>query len=755
MRKIYFLCIAMVFANLAISQTTRYWVGGAGPSAWTTATNWNTVQDGSGASGAPASTDLVVVDQDATITFAASVTTSINKLTIKAGRTVTFSASAVVILGSSTAVGWPLDVEATATLNLTKSTTTSSHGVRLKLQTAAGNAPVVNGTVNCVEGGGSLLDILSSTTLTVNGTVELGTNASAHDAGNITSTGTIIFGANSTFRNKRTNSATIPSATWASTSTIDINMPGNSPFVTLAGTSPYTFGNFIYNMPLQGSATTFFSSSTITFAGNVTINSTGTSNIRFSSATTGTPITINGNLTVNGTSTMYGFNSGSAAGTFLVRGNLNVATGATYGINFATGSTPKLEVKGDIDCNGTLGGSGNTSTLLMTGTTAQNIKVNTLTAGVMAFSPTNANGVTLQSTINGMRATTLGSNTNLFLGNFNYIVPTTGIPAGNTNNHVVTNGTGVLTVNNVSTTSGATFRVGHSATNYDPVYILPTNAVNFSVNVKNGLTVPAAIPTSATSVEWDITPSGTPGATSMDFTPSILPSVLPGVAVVGHLEGGAWVEYPASFLTDTWSIANYNGTFSPFTVSSSTALPITLTNLRGELTGATNTISWTTATEINSRKFVVERSTDGTNFTTVGDVATRAINGNSNTALNYNFVDVNPTQGKAYYRLQMVDNNSTVKYSQIVTVRRGAGKLEIVDVRPNPTTGTLYFNVLGATSNLNVLVRDLSGKVVIKKGLLQNGNFNIDMGQLSGGIYMLEAIDVRNGEKAMLKVVKQ
>jgi hypothetical protein len=755
MRKIYFLCITMVFANLGFSQVTRYWVGGATPSPWTTATNWNTVQDGSGASGAPAATDLVIVDQDATITFAASVTTSLNKLTIKAGRTVTFSGSAAVLLGNSTSVGWPLDVEATSVLNLTKSTTTASHGIRLKLQTAAGNAPIINGTVNCVEGNGSLLDILSATTLTVNGIVELGTNASAHDAGNITSSGTIVFGANSIFRSKRTNSTTIPSATWASTSTIDINMPGNSPFVSLAGISPYTFGNFIYNMPSQSSATTFFSGSTITFAGDVTINSTGSSNIRFSSATTGTPITINGNLNVNGTSTMYGFNSGSAAGTFLVRGNLNVAAGATYGINFVTGSTPKLEVKGNIDCNGTLGGAGNTSTLLMTGITAQTIKVNTLTSGVMAFSPTNANGVTLLSTINGMRATTLGLNTNLFLGNFNYIVPTTGIPAGNTNNHVVTNGTGVLTVNNVNITSGATFRVGHSATNYDPVYILPTNAVNFSVNVKNGLTVPAAIPTSATSIEWNLTPSATPGATSMDFTPSILPSVLPGAAIVGHVESGVWAEYPATFATDTWTIASYNGTFSPFTVSSSTALPITITNIHGELKGSTNTISWTTATESNNRKFIVERSTDGINFTAIGDVATRAINGNSNTVLNYNFIDVNPTQGKTYYRLQMVDNNNAIKYSPIVTIRRGAGKLEIVDVRPNPTTGTLYFNVLGATSNLNVVVRDLSGKAVIKKGLLQNGNFSIDMSQLAGGMYMLEAVDVRNGEKAMFKVVKQ
>jgi hypothetical protein len=195
--------------------------------------------------------------------------------------------------------------------------------------------------------------------------------------------------------------------------------------------------------------------------------------------------------------------------------------------------------------------------------------------------------------------------------------------------------------------------------------------------------------------------------------------------------------------------------FSTFYLHGGTiALPVTLSTLRGELTGATNTIYWTTATESNNRKFVVERSINGTSFTTLGDVATRAINGNSNAALSYSFVDANPVQGKAFYRIQMVDNSNGVKFSQVVSLRRGTGKLEIVDVRPNPTSGTLYFNVLGANSNINVAIRDLSGKTLLNKTLVQSSNFNVDMSTLSTGMYILEATDVRNGEKAMFKVIK-
>ncbi len=184
------------------------------------------------------------------------------------------------------------------------------------------------------------------------------------------------------------------------------------------------------------------------------------------------------------------------------------------------------------------------------------------------------------------------------------------------------------------------------------------------------------------------------------------------------------------------------------------ALPVTLSTLRGEVTGTTNTIYWATATESNSSKFVIERSINGSSFTSLGEVATKAINGNSNSTLSYSFVDANPTLGKAYYRIQMVDNSNNAKFSQIVSLRRGAGKLEIVDVRPNPTTGTLSFNVLGASSNIIVAVRDLSGKTLLNKGLVQSSNFSIDMSNLSTGMYILEATDVRSGEKAIFKVIK-
>lgn len=183
-------------------------------------------------------------------------------------------------------------------------------------------------------------------------------------------------------------------------------------------------------------------------------------------------------------------------------------------------------------------------------------------------------------------------------------------------------------------------------------------------------------------------------------------------------------------------------------------LPVTLTELRGEVTGNSNTLYWATAQEQNNRKFVIERSADGVNFTAIGEEASKALNGTSSTPLSYTFVDASPLNGKAYYRLRLIDRNDRQTLSQIVTLLRGKGKFEIVDVRPNPTTGTLYFNLVGSSTGATVVVRSMNGTQVLRKQFTQPSNFSIDMSGLAGGLYILEATD-RNGEKAVFKISKQ
>lgn len=185
-------------------------------------------------------------------------------------------------------------------------------------------------------------------------------------------------------------------------------------------------------------------------------------------------------------------------------------------------------------------------------------------------------------------------------------------------------------------------------------------------------------------------------------------------------------------------------------------LPISISSLTAKVTGASNTVYWTTATEVNNKKFIVERSTDGRTFYALGEVNSVAPGGNSTAALNYRFEDIRPLNGKQYYRLRVVDRANNENLSQLVTLRRGEGKMEIVDVRPNPTTGKVFFSIIGGSNTqVNVAVRSMNGKEMMRKINVVSGNFNIDLGGLANGVYLLEAVDASSGERAVYKLVKQ
>ena len=62
---------------------------------------------------------------------------------------------------------------------------------------------------------------------------------------------------------------------------------------------------------------------------------------------------------------------------------------------------------------------------------------------------------------------------------------------------------------------------------------------------------------------------------------------------------------------------------------------------------------------------MVERSTDGANFTQIAIVNAQD---NSNTIVNYQMIDNFPADGINYYRLKMVDNDGTFQYSNIINV---------------------------------------------------------------------------------------
>lgn len=124
-------------------------------------------------------------------------------------------------------------------------------------------------------------------------------------------------------------------------------------------------------------------------------------------------------------------------------------------------------------------------------------------------------------------------------------------------------------------------------------------------------------------------------------------------------------------------------------VAPAAPLPVTLTSFtvrRAPATGAA-LLNWTTATELNSASFVVERSTSpAAGFVAVGQVAAA---GNSTTVRTYSLQDAEASAltVTAYYRLRQVDQDGSAHYSSVAVLNAGPAAASFT-LYPNPATAS-------------------------------------------------------------------
>src|SRR5699024_7871004 len=90
-------------------------------------------------------------------------------------------------------------------------------------------------------------------------------------------------------------------------------------------------------------------------------------------------------------------------------------------------------------------------------------------------------------------------------------------------------------------------------------------------------------------------------------------------------------------------------------LESNNPLPVTLLSFNAYSKKRSAVLNWATATEINNAGFSVESSTNGKVWKEIGFVKSKAINGSSNSKINYQFTTMNTTKGVNYYRLRQVD----------------------------------------------------------------------------------------------------
>ena len=155
----------------------------------------------------------------------------------------------------------------------------------------------------------------------------------------------------------------------------------------------------------------------------------------------------------------------------------------------------------------------------------------------------------------------------------------------------------------------------------------------------------------------------------------------------------------------------------------------------------TVTLNWSTATEQNAKIFYVQRSLDGINFETVGQVAAA---GNSSSVLSYEYIDANAPASNLYYRLAEEDFNGASMYSNIVYVN-GVGVLNLSLV-PNPGNGSFKIIGLSNDEKITASVYTITGQSVYSS-VVTAGEL-VELGELAKGFYVVRVI-VGNVEQSI------
>ena len=187
------------------------------------------------------------------------------------------------------------------------------------------------------------------------------------------------------------------------------------------------------------------------------------------------------------------------------------------------------------------------------------------------------------------------------------------------------------------------------------------------------------------------------------------------------------------------------------TINYSGVVPVSLLSFDAIRNGKVNNLQWSTSTEVNTNKFIIERSTDGKNFTSLGEV--RAT-GNSTVTQYYRFTDATPIKAVNYYRIKMIDNGNTFKLSEVKSIKN-LGIAEMA-VNPNPVNQLMRISLeADVNETAAITVTDLTGKRIISKSMTVVAGLNnleIPVGQLSSGTYI---VTVRLSNQTLVKKINK
>ncbi|MEO1049799.1 MAG: T9SS type A sorting domain-containing protein [Bacteroidota bacterium] len=196
-----------------------------------------------------------------------------------------------------------------------------------------------------------------------------------------------------------------------------------------------------------------------------------------------------------------------------------------------------------------------------------------------------------------------------------------------------------------------------------------------------------------------------------------------------------------TFGSDVTVTASFASGFSGFAVGDPgppPPLPLELITFTGQNIGTDIHLYWASATEVNTDRIEIERSTDAESFEKIGTVKAQ---GNSTRLHEYSFIDESLSFGTYYYRLKMIDLDRTYEYSNTIRVIQDNSLFSIRSIFPNPAIYEAQVSFeLEKEEAITLTIVDPQGKLVKSIYVLADKGLNtekLDISSLSSGVYLV------------------
>lgn len=209
--------------------------------------------------------------------------------------------------------------------------------------------------------------------------------------------------------------------------------------------------------------------------------------------------------------------------------------------------------------------------------------------------------------------------------------------------------------------------------------------------------------------------------------------------------------------TATYQNATYFGSSATGLLIVNAALPVELSSFNANAKNGLVQLSWRTISETNSLMFDVERKSENSEWTKIGEVIAA---GNSNSPKDYSFADRKLTSGKYQYRLKMIDADGSYQYSNIAEVEISLpAEFSLSQNYPNPfNPSTTISYQLAANSFVTLKVYDVLGNEIatLVNEQQETGFYSLPFTtsekQLANGmyIYKIQAGDFTQTKKMLL-----